>query len=140
VLFRSFLTDGVEAAVGAAGDGVKTVLHYADDLDNDQNKLFRQAFKAAFNAEADVYAVQGYDAMQILGVGLKAVKGDVSKRAELHAAMAKASFDSPRGPMQLSPSRNPVQNFYLRELSGGRNVGKGVAAQALADSGKGCKI
>ena len=38
------MTDGVEQAVGNAGNGVKTVLHYADDLDNPENKAFRAAF------------------------------------------------------------------------------------------------
>jgi branched-chain amino acid transport system substrate-binding protein len=33
-----------------------------------------------------VYAVQGYDAAQMLGIGLAAVKGDVSKKAEFAAA------------------------------------------------------
>ncbi len=35
-----------------------------------------------------------------IAVGLEAVGGDVSKRKELNAAMAKASFASPRGPVQ----------------------------------------
>ena len=84
-----FLTDGVESAVGAAGDGVKTVLHYADDIDNPENKAFRAAFKDAYKAEADVYAVQGWDAMQLLDIGLKGVGGDVSKRDALNAAMSR---------------------------------------------------
>ncbi len=135
-----FLTDGVEQAVGAAGDGIKTVLHYADALDNPQNKAFRAAFKEAYKIEADVYAVQGWDAMQLLAIGLKATNGDISKKKELFAAMAGATFDSPRGPFKMSPSRNPIQNFYTRELKGGVNVYQGVAATALADSGKGCRV
>ena len=31
--------------------------------------------------QPDVYAVQGYDAGQLLAAGLEAVKGDVSKKA-----------------------------------------------------------
>lgn len=134
-----FLTDGVEAAVGPAGDGIHTVLHYADGLDNPENKAFRTAFKAAHGAEADVYAVQGYDAMQVLDIGLKAVGGDTTKKTELHAAMAAAKFASPRGPFEFSASRNPKQNFYLRELKGGTNRLVGTAAEALADTAKGCK-
>lgn len=135
-----FLTDGVEKAVGAAGDGVKTVLHYADDVDTPLNKAFRKAYLEATKKEADVYAVQGYDAMQLLSIGLKAAGGDVAKREDMHAAMAKANFDSPRGPFKLSSAHNPVQNFYLRELKDGSNKLQGVAATALSDSGKGCKL
>jgi branched-chain amino acid transport system substrate-binding protein len=134
-----FLTDGVEAAVGAAGDGVKTVLHYADDVDNPENKKFRADYQAAYNAAADVYAVQGWDAAQLLDVGLKAVGGDVSKRDAMHAAMSQASFKSPRGPFKLS-SNNPVQNFYLRELKGGKNALVKTAVTEFADSGTGCRL
>ncbi|HEX2216623.1 MAG TPA: ABC transporter substrate-binding protein [Xanthobacteraceae bacterium] len=135
-----FLTDGVEKAVGSAGDGVMTVLHYADDVNNPENKAFRAAFQDAFKADADVYAVQGWDAMQLLDAGLKAVGGDVSKRDALNAAMAKAEFKSPRGPFKLSASHNPIQNMYLRELKGGKNVLVKTAAESFADPGTGCKL
>jgi branched-chain amino acid transport system substrate-binding protein len=134
-----FLTDGVEQAVGAAGNGIKTVLHYADGLDNPENKAFTAAFKAAHGIDPDVYAVQGWDAMQVLDIGLKAVGGDTAKKADMHAAMAAAKFASPRGPFEFSASRNPKQNFYARELKDGKNRMTGVAAEMLADNGKGCR-
>lgn len=134
-----FLTDGVEAAVGAAGDGVKTVLHYAEGLTNPEDAAFRKAFQAAYGIAPDVYAVQGYDAMHVLDIGLAAVGGDVAKKDAMHAAMAKAKFASPRGPFEFSANRNPKQTFYLRELKGGKNGLLGVAAEGLADAGKGCK-
>jgi branched-chain amino acid transport system substrate-binding protein len=135
-----FLTDGVEAAVGAAGDGVKTVSYYADDIDNPENKAFRQAFTDAYKIAPDAYAVQGWDAMQLLDVGLKAVSGDVAKRDALNAAMSKASFKSPRGPFRLSASHNPIQNFYLRELKGGKNVLVKTTATDFSDPTTGCRL
>ncbi len=135
-----FLTDGVEQAVGTAGDGVMTVLHYADDVDNPENKAFRAAFQEAYKVAPDVYAVQGWDAMQLLAAGLKAVGGDVSKRDALNAAMSKAEFKSPRGPFKLSSSHNPIQNMYLRQLKGGKNVLVKVAAENFADPGTGCRL
>jgi branched-chain amino acid transport system substrate-binding protein len=135
-----FLTDGVESAVGNAGDGVMTVLHYADDIDNAENKAFRAAFQEAYKTAADVYAVQGWDAMQLLDAGLKAVGGDVSKRDELNAAMSKAEFKSPRGPFKLSASHNPIHNMYLRELKGGKNVLVKTAAENFADPTTGCRL
>ena len=36
----------------------------------------------AYKIEPDVYAVQGYDAAQLLIAGVNAVKGDLSKRAD----------------------------------------------------------
>ena len=134
-----FLTDGVEQAVGAAGNGIRTVLHYADGLDNPENKAFSATFKAAHGIDPDVYAVQGWDAMQVLDIGLAAVSGDTAKKDAMHAAMAAAKFASPRGPFEFSASRNPKQNFYARELKDGKNRMTGIAAASFADSGKGCR-
>ena len=64
--------------------------------------------------------MQGYDAAQLLGIGLDAVRGDVSAEKELTRAMRGARVDSPRGAFTLSPSHNPVQNIYLREAQVGR--------------------
>jgi branched-chain amino acid transport system substrate-binding protein len=63
-----------------------------------------------------VYAVQGYDAAQILAAGLNAVKGDLAQRDALTAAMRKTSVDSPRGKFTLSAAGNPVQDIYVREV------------------------
>lgn len=135
-----FLTDGVEKVIGKAGDGVKTALHYVDDLDNAENKAFREAYAKAFKNNASVYAVQGFDAMHLLSVGLQAVKGDAGKRKEMFEAMGAASFNSPRGPFKLSKSHNPVQNFYLRELKDSKNHNRGLAVKALGDINKDCKM
>jgi branched-chain amino acid transport system substrate-binding protein len=85
-----FLTDGTLDAQGEAAQGLLTTLHYADNLDLPKDKSFRVAYAKAFKLQPDVYAVQGYDAAQILRVGLDAVKGDVSKKAEFAAAVEKA--------------------------------------------------
>ena len=79
-----FLTDGTLQAQGEAAEGLLTTLHYADDLDNPTDKKFREAFKKKFNADADVYAVQGYDSAALLAVGLDAVKGDMKAADALY--------------------------------------------------------
>ena len=135
-----FLTDGVEKAAGAAGEGVKTALHYVEGLDNPENKKFRADYNAEFKRFPDVYAVQGWDTTQLLDTGLKAVGGDVTKQDALFKAMRTAKFKSPRGPFSLSASQNPVQNFYLRELKGGENVFVKVAATEVSDPTTGCSL
>lgn len=135
-----FLTEGTLGAQGAAAEGVRTALHYGDGLDLPKNTTFRAAFKAKAGREADVYAVQGYDAAQLLAVGVDAVKGDMDADKALFAAMRGARIDSPRGAFTLSASHNPVQNIYLREAKGGENRVVGIAAEALADPGTGCKL
>lgn len=135
-----FLTDGVEKAAGAAGEGVKTASHYVESLDNPENKKFRADYNAAFKMFPDVYAVQGWDTTHLLDIGLKAAGGDVAKKDEMFAAMAKASFKSPRGPFRLSASHNPIHNFYLRELKGGENVLLKTAATDVSDPTTGCSL
>ena len=135
-----FLTDGTLEAQGAAAQGMLTTLHYADNLDTPRNNAFRKAFALTYKANADVYAVQGYDAAQILAAGLTAVKGDLSKRDALTAAMHKVTVDSPRGKFTISPAGNPVQDIYLREAKGNNNEYRSVAIKALADPARGCKL
>jgi branched-chain amino acid transport system substrate-binding protein len=140
LLGAGFLTDGTLEAQGAAADGILTTLHYADNLKTPRNNAFRLAYAKAYDSKADVYAVQGYDSAQLLAIGLNAVKGDLAKRAEMIKAMAAAKIDSPRGPITLSPSHNVVQDFYLRKVENGENNSIAVAAKALADPGRGCKM
>ncbi|MEK8053304.1 ABC transporter substrate-binding protein [Ideonella sp. DXS22W] len=135
-----FLTDGTLQAQGAAAQGLITSLHYADGIETPRNNAFRNKYAVTYKANPDVYAVQGYDAAQLLAAGLAAVKGDASKKAELQAAMNKATIDSPRGKFTLSPQRNPTQDFYVREVKGEYNVTSGIAVKALADPGRGCKL
>jgi branched-chain amino acid transport system substrate-binding protein len=135
-----FLTDGTLEAQGAAAQGMLTTLHYADNLDTARNNAFRKSFALTYKTNADVYAVQGYDAAQILAAGLNAVKGDLSKRDALTAAMHKVTVDSPRGKFTISPAGNPVQDIYLREVKGNNNESRGVAIKALADPARGCKL
>lgn len=140
-LFGSgFLTDGTLQAQGASAQGLQTTLHYADSLDLPKNNAFRNSFAVAYKQNADVYAVQGYDAAQILGAGLAAVKGDITKRDALTAAMRKVTVDSPRGKFTLSAAGNPVQDMYLREAKGDNNEYRAVAVKALADPARGCKL
>ncbi|MEO9136551.1 MAG: ABC transporter substrate-binding protein [Casimicrobiaceae bacterium] len=135
-----FLTDGTLEAQGVAAQGLLTTLHYADGLDVPKDKAFRAGYSKAYKMAPDVYAVQGYDAAQMLNVGLTAVKGDVAKRNELVAAIEKAHIDSPRGMFTLSKSHDPVQDIYLRKVVGNENKVEGVAVKALADPSPGCKM
>jgi branched-chain amino acid transport system substrate-binding protein len=140
-LFGSgFLTDGTLEAQGAAAQGLFTTLHYADNLDTPRNNSFRKSFALTYKANADVYAVQGYDAAQILAAGVKAVGGDLRRRDALTSAMRKAVVDSPRGRFTLSAAGNPVQDMYLREVKGINNEYRGVAVKALSDPARGCKL
>lgn len=134
-----FLTDGVTDSIQDVAQGLTTVLHYGDGIDNPKNTAFRTAYANKFKLAPDVYAVQGYDAAQLLAAGLGAINGDLAKKDAMYKAMETAKIDSPRGPFTLSKAHNPVQDMYIRELKGRDNVVTGIAVKALADPARGCK-
>ena len=140
-LFGSgFLTDGVLDATEEAAQGLETTLHYADGLNTKRDRDFRSAYAKAYTFAPDVYAVQGYDAGLLLAAGLEAVKGDITKRKEMVAAMEKTKIDSPRGPWTMSKAHNPIQDIYLRKVIGRENKFVSIAHKALADPARGCKL
>ncbi|NML26136.1 ABC transporter substrate-binding protein [Zoogloea sp. G-4-1-14] len=140
LLGSGFLTDGNLDAMGDSGKALQTTLHYADGLDNKKDQAFRLTYAKTYKMQPDVYAVQGYDAAQLYGAGLKAAGGDVSKQADVIKGMEAAKIDSPRGAFTLSKAHNPVQDIYLREVQGGQNKVIGIPTKALADPARGCKL
>jgi branched-chain amino acid transport system substrate-binding protein len=135
-----FLTDGTIEAQGEAANGIKTTLHYADNLDNAANMAFLKAFKAKTGKDGDIYAVQGFDGATLLDIGLTSVGGDFAARDKMIAAMGAAKIDSPRGPLTFNKAHNPIQNIYLREVRNGRNELLSVAQANVDDPARGCKI
>jgi branched-chain amino acid transport system substrate-binding protein len=135
-----FLTEGVLQAAGEAAEGVITTLHYSDSLDTPRNKKFRLDYAKNFRLQPDVYAVQGYDTGLLLIQGANAVKGDLSNKKALYAAMEGAVVDSPRGKWTMSKAHNPVQDIYLRRVEKGENKVIGIAGKAVADPGTGCRM
>lgn len=140
LLGSGFMTDGTLTAQGEAAEGVLTTLHYADKLDNPKDNAFRKAYMDAYGKEADIYAVQGYDAGQMLVQAMDVVKGNTKDRDALIAALENVKIDSPRGPWHFSKAHNPVQNMYLREVKNGQNVVVEVAAKGLEDPATGCSM
>jgi branched-chain amino acid transport system substrate-binding protein len=140
LLGSGFLTDGTLDAQGASAQGLLTALHYADGLNTPRDNAFRNKYAVTYKLQPDVYAVQGYDAAQILAAGLTAVKGDFKQRDAMVAAIRKMTVDSPRGKYTLSAAHNPVQDFYVREAKGRENVMTGIAVKVLPDPARGCKM
>ncbi len=136
-----FLTEGVSAAQGAAAEGIKTTLHYSADLDNAANKKFRADYTKAYGKGPNVFSVQGFDTASLMLQAAAAVQGDMGATADVIGAMENAVFlDSPRGEWKMSKAHNPIQNIYLREVQGGKQKLLGIAAEALEDPAKGCKL
>jgi branched-chain amino acid transport system substrate-binding protein len=116
-LFGSgFLTEGgVLKAQGDAAVGVQTTLHYSTELDNAANKDFRSAYQAKYNAAPTVYAVQTWDAANVLSRALRTATG--LQGDALGAALGSIGTvdDSPRGAWSFA-GQSPKQTFYLRKV------------------------
>jgi branched-chain amino acid transport system substrate-binding protein len=135
-----FLTDGTLEAQGASAQGLLTTLHYGDGIENSRNKQFRYAYGRKYGVQADVYAVQGYDACLLLAGGLAAVQGSFGDKKALYSALEKVKIDSPRGAWTMSRAHNPIQDIYLRRVEGNSNQVIGIAWKALEDPARGCKM
>lgn len=140
LLGSGFLTEGTLEAQGDAAEGILTTLHYADNLDNPANQQFRQRYQEAFGKPADIYAVQGYDAGLLIAQALNKLGGETADRKALIEAMESSTIDSPRGSFTFSKAHNPIQNIYLRKVEHGENVVIDIAAAALEDPARGCKL
>jgi branched-chain amino acid transport system substrate-binding protein len=101
-----------DAAIGMFGGA-----NWAPNLDNPQNRKFVAAYEAAYNGVPGTYAFQAYDAAMLIDSAVKAVKGDLSNKEALAAALKKADFTSLRGSFKFNTNGYPIQDFYLTKVA-----------------------
>ena len=101
-----------DAAVGMFGGA-----NWAPNLDNPQSKKFVAAYEAAYNNVPGTYAMQAYDAAMLIDSAVKTVKGDLSNKEAVSAALRKADFTSLRGSFKFNTNGYPIQNFYLTKVA-----------------------
>lgn len=101
-----------DAAVGMFGGA-----NWAPNLDNPQNRKFVAAYEAAYNSVPGTYAFQAYDAAMLINSAIKAVKGDLSNKEAVAAALKKADFTSLRGAFKFNTNGYPIQDFYLTKVA-----------------------
>ena len=89
---------------------------WASDLDTPQNKKFVSGFKKKYGRYPSFYAAQSYDTIFLIKSAVEAVKGDLSNKDGMRAAMEKANFPSVRGKFSYGNNHFPIQNFYSREV------------------------
>ena len=97
-----------DAALGLYG-----AMTWAPDMDNAANRKFVSEYLAAYHAVPGSYAMQGYDALQLIDSALAKTGGVTTDRAKLHAALHAADFASPRGAFRFNTNGYPIQDFYL---------------------------
>jgi branched-chain amino acid transport system substrate-binding protein len=91
--------------------------NWAPNLDNPQNKAFVDAYLKEYNAVPATYAFQAYDTALLIDGAVRAVKGDLSNKDALRAALMKADFKSLRGSFKFNNNHYPIQDFYLTKVA-----------------------
>lgn len=99
------------AAMGMFGG-----MTWAPDTGTPANRAFVSSFEAAYGYVPASYAMNGFDAAQLIDSALKATGGKVSDKEALRTALRAADFTSPRGPFQFNTNGYPVQDFYLVQV------------------------
>jgi branched-chain amino acid transport system substrate-binding protein len=97
--------------------GIYGALTWAPNMDSPANKKFVKDYEAAYNAVPASYAMQAYDAANLIDSAVRAVKGNVSDVKAVSAALRKADFTSVRGPFKFSANGYPVEDFYLTKVA-----------------------
>jgi branched-chain amino acid transport system substrate-binding protein len=97
--------------------GVPGAQEWVNDLPNEQNKKFVEDYRKKYpNLRPTYYGAQAYDAAQLVNSAVVAVKGDLTKKDAMKAAMETADFKSLRGPFKYGNNHIPIQNFYLQDV------------------------
>jgi branched-chain amino acid transport system substrate-binding protein len=101
-----------DAAVGMFGGA-----DWAPNLDTPQNRKFVAAYEAAYSSVPATYAMQAYDAAMLIDSAVRAVKGDLTNKEAVAAALKKADFTSLRGHFVFNVNGYPIQDFYLTKVT-----------------------
>lgn len=101
-----------DAALGFLGG-----MTWAPNMDNPQSKKFVADYEKAYNVIPASYAMQAYDAAQLINSALGATKGVTADKDALRAALKKADFTSLRGKFKFNTNGYPIQDFYVVKVA-----------------------
>jgi branched-chain amino acid transport system substrate-binding protein len=101
-----------DAAVGLYGG-----MSWAPNTDTPANASFVKAFMAAYKYVPASYAMQAYDAAQLIDSAMKKTGGDTADKDKLRTAMTAADFTSPRGGFKFNTNHFPIQDLYLTKVA-----------------------
>jgi branched-chain amino acid transport system substrate-binding protein len=137
-LYSVFTVDGTTLpSLGDTAAGAISGAMYDASLDTPENRKFVAAFEAKYKRTPSLYAAAGFDAANVLDLGLRKAGGEPKKLAASVKA-AGGEFKSVRGPFKFGANNMPVQNYYAFETV--RTSGKvttkqiGTPLAAHADS------
>src|SRR3989449_10442487 len=100
-------------AVGDAALGNFEARYWSPDLKVEASQKYVADFKKKFGYTPSYYGAQSYDGILLIDSAVRAVKGDLSNKKGMVAAMRKADFKSTRGKFTYNVNHHPIENFYL---------------------------
>jgi len=108
---------------------VPSAMEWVNDLPNEANKQFVADFEKKYKRLPSFYAAQAYDAANLIASAVNALKGNLSDKKKVEAALKKADFKSVRGGFKYGNNHFPIQNFYLQTVV---KKGSGYALKTVA--------
>jgi branched-chain amino acid transport system substrate-binding protein len=136
-LLTTSTTDGIGLpAMGDAALGVVSGTFWGPDFANAANQKFVKDFEAKYKRIPSQYAAQGYDSALLLDSALRKVKGDVTDKKAMQAALKAADFKSVRGDFKFNNNNFPIQDLHMFEAvkdAQGRYTLKTIATPLKAD-------
>jgi branched-chain amino acid transport system substrate-binding protein len=119
-LYSVYTVDEISIpAVKHAALGQLETRYWSPDLKNPANEKYVADFRKKYGKMPVFYGAQSYDGILLIDSGVKAVKGNLSDKKGMIAAMRKADFPSTRGKFAYNHNHFPIQNFYLLKTVSG---------------------
>lgn len=113
-------------SMGEDAVGLITAAHYSAAHDSELNKAFVETYTevSGGSPRPNFMAVAAYDGLAAIYHVTEELDGDVSDGAKVMELLTGLTFESPRGPIEISAEdRDIVQNIYIRET---RDTGDGL--------------
>ncbi len=130
-LYSIYTIDGVTLpGIGDAAIGATEAGHWNPDLDNAKNKRFIKDYMAKFGHMPSYFAVQSYDAPELIAKGVKATGGKLDDMAAVAKAIRKGTMDSPRGTIKYNANGMVIQPYWRL------NVVKGADGKPVIKGGE----
>lgn len=118
------------AGLGAAAEGLLTAVTWTPGLPVQANTIFEAAFAARHGRPADVFAVMGYQAGQLLELAI--IDSGESRGPGLRSALRRSRFDSPAGRFAMNELGLGETPVYLRQVKSGPGGLVNTPVQELA--------
>ena len=106
------------SAVGKLAEGYVTGVGYSPEIDSSENKKFIAAFKAAYQADPDLYGTDSYGVIYFYKAAAEKAKS--VETAKVRDAMRGLKWQTPQGVKEMrAGDHQAVQDMYAVKVVGG---------------------